>query len=191
MQPPQYGFGRLPNPPRLPPPPAASSSRPFLMLLLVFACIGAGALFAWGRWEHGQRTRLAQVNRQVQDAYVFVLAKKSDVVSFLTDPRTRLFRLAGKGPASGLKAVVAWQEETRSGLLVADRMWLPPDGSHYVLWRTTEDQTFRQMIDLRPQSGLTIREFTDRGPATNTAGFVISIEHATVPRPGQIVYEVR
>src|SRR5438874_13406229 len=112
-----------PHPPRQ----GEGSSRPFLVLLLVIACVVLGALLNWGIRQRLERASLSLRNERLENAYVVVLAKRSDLASFLTDPRTRLYRLQGRGPALGQSATVAWQEETHSGVLIGDRITPPAD----------------------------------------------------------------
>src|SRR5438445_12504958 len=112
MPPVPGGFDRTfyPRPPVPPTRPEGGSSRPFLYFLLILSCVALGFLLAWGVREHGERTRLTERNHEVEDAYVFVLAKRNDLATFLIDPRTHLYRLPGLSEASGRAVVVAWQE---------------------------------------------------------------------------------
>src|SRR5205814_1783170 len=116
------GFGRQAAPPSPPPPANSGSSRPFLFFLLIVTCAALGALLAWGIREHGERARLSVRNHGVEDAYVAVPANRNDLADFLTDQRTRLYRLAGRNEANGHMITVAWQEQTSTGMLVGDRV---------------------------------------------------------------------
>jgi hypothetical protein len=176
------------------------------MTLLVIACVVLGAMLAWGLRERGERTRLTARNREVEDAYVFVLAKRNDLAGFLTDPRTRLYRLTGAGRARGGSATIAWQDETRRGMLIGDRMPAPDDGETYVVWRTGDgDRAAAVLGAFRPDAGGTFYEFgagrrsgaTTMTTSTKAAGagggaFVITEETTATPvAPGEVVYETR
>lgn len=198
-------------PPPPPPPRMAPSGSPaaYFMTLLVIACVVLGAMLAWGLRERGERARLTVRNKQVEDAYVFVLAKRNDLASFLTDPRTRLYRLTGTGRARGGSATVAWQDETRRGLLIGERMPMPDDGGRYVVWRrgAADGAASKALGAFRPDAGGTFYEFgSSKRAATATAAtdaasaevgggggsFVITEEKGASPdAPGEVVYETR
>ena len=178
-----------PLPPR--PQQAAGSSRPFLVLLLIIACVLLGALLAWGMREHGERTRLSARNHDVEDAYVFVLAKRSSLASFLTDPRTHLYRLAPLHSASG-SVTVAWQEETHAGLLIGDRLPQPDDHQRYALWHVDSAGKVQHATDFRPDPGGTYADFHLAAPSGTTAGFRISQEtNPNAQQPGEILFDAR
>jgi len=189
--PPHYtGMPPLPPPPHRPP-QSTGSSRPFLVLLLIVACVVLGVLLAWGIREHGERTRLSARNHDVEDAYVFVLAKRSNLASFLTDPRTHLYRLAPSPAASG-SITIAWQEETHAGLLIGDRLTQPEDRQHYALWHVDDAGHLQHAVDFRPDPGGTYADFHLADPSDRTAGFRISLEtDPSAPQPHEIVYETR
>lgn len=182
--------------PPLPPPSqrhgqSTGSSRPFLVLLLIIACVVLGVLLAWGMREHGERARLSARNHDVEDAYVFVLAKRSNLATFLTDPRTRLYRLAPSHAASG-SITIAWQEETRAGLLIGDRLAQPQDRQHYAVWHVDATGKPQHAVDFRPEPGGTYAEFHLATPSDKTAGFRISLETgASAGKPNEFIYETR
>jgi hypothetical protein len=182
--------------PPLPPPPqrpgqSTGSSRPFLVLLLIIACVVLGVLLAWGMREHGERARLSARNHDVEDAYVFVLAKRSNLATFLTDPRTRLYRLAVLHATSG-SVTIAWQEETHAGLLIGDRLAQPEDRQHYAVWHVDSAGKVQHAADFRPEPGGTYAEFHLAAPSDKTAGFRISLEtDASARQPSDIIYETR
>jgi hypothetical protein len=183
-----------PYPPRPPLQQQSGSSRPFLVLLLIIACVILGVLLAWGLREHGERTRLSARNHDVEDAYVFVLAKRSDMATFLTDPRTRLYRLATHHTASAGSVTIAWQEETHSGFLIGDRLPQPADDQRYAIWHVDTAGKVQHAADFRPDPGGTYAQFHLAGPAATdaTAGFRISLEtDPNARQPGDIVYESR
>jgi hypothetical protein len=188
------GFGRPPYMPPLPPtrpaPPApggGGSSRPFLMLLLIIACLSLGVLLAWGIRERGERARLSQRNGELNDAYVRVLAKRGDLASFLTDQKTRLYRLSGRGEASGRSITVAWQEETHSGVLIGDRMPLIDARARYALWHVDPSQGSTAAGTFRPEPAGTFYDFRLTAPVQGTAGFRVSVEtDPSATRPGRV-----
>ena len=190
------GFGRQATPPPPPPPPNSGSSRPFLFFLLIVACAGLGALLSWGIREHGERARLSIRNHEVEDAYVAVLAKRNDLADFLTDQRTRLYRLAGHNEANGLTITVAWQEETNTGMLVGDRVPALADHTRYVLWRldALQQQALR-CGEFHPDPGGTYFKFPatpaqQAQQATGASGFLVSVESDPRPsKPSRIVYQ--
>lgn len=188
------GFGRPPYLPPLPPQPPApgggGSSRPFLMMLLILACLVLGVLLAWGIRERGERARLSQRNGELADANVRVLAKRSDLASFLTDQKTRLYRLAGHGDASGRSVTVAWREDIQSGVLIGDRMPLPGDDATYTLWHVDAAHAATRAGAFRPDPAGTFYDFRVTGPTRGTAGFKVSIEtDPNAAQPGRIGYE--
>jgi hypothetical protein len=167
-------------------------------MLLIVACVCLGVLLNWGVRERNARTALFQRNADVEKSYVFVLAKRNDLATFLTDPRTKLFRLPGRNEAVGTSLTVAWQEETRTGVLVGQRMPTPPDDRTFALWRfgPSHDPTPCGAFGFNP--GGTYYDFRAAdGEGTNeapsgTAGFVVSLEPRGAPlpnRPGHVVYE--
>jgi hypothetical protein len=186
-----YGGGFSP-PPHRPQSPrqGEGSSRPFLVLLLVIACVVLGALLNWGIRERLQRASLSVRNERLENAYVVVLAKRSDLANFLTDPRTRLYRLHGSGPAFGQSATVAWQEETHSGVLIADRIAPPADLQLYVLWHMDAKDQTDSAGAFRPDPAGTYYDFHLVGSAQGTSGFRVSLESDANPhKHGPIVFE--
>jgi hypothetical protein len=181
-----------PHPQRPPHQPSGGSSKPFLVLLLIIACVILGVLLAWGLREHGERNRLSARNHDVEDAYVFVLAKRSDLASFLTDPRTHLYRLTSRHGSAG-SITIAWQEENHNGLLIGDRIPQPADNQHYAIWHVDTAGKTQHAADFRPDPAGTYAEFHIAGPASATAGFRISLEADSSAREpaGDIVYETR
>jgi hypothetical protein len=187
------GYGQMAPPPPTPPRRGDSeSSRPFLIFLLIIACVGVGALLAWGIKEHSERTRLSQRNLEVEKSYVIVLAKRSDLASFLTDRRTKLFHLNGLGEDRGKFATVAWQEETRTGILIADKVAPLPEHEIYAMWHVAADRKPALCGGFQPDPTGTIYDFRCIDPSQGTSGFLISIEpDANAKKPSQIVYETR
>jgi hypothetical protein len=190
------GFGRQPAPPP-PPQPDPGSSRPFLFFLLIIACAALGVLLAWGIREHGERARLSVRNHEVEDAYVAVLAKRNDLADFLTDQRTRLYRLVGHNEANGHAITVAWQEQTNTGMLVGDRVPPLADHTSYVLWRLNALREALRCGDFHPDPAGTYLRFpttpAERAPEpANTSGFLVSVESDPSPSaPGRIVYQTQ
>jgi hypothetical protein len=186
------GFGRVPPPPPIPPRGDSGNSKPFLVLLLIIACVGAGALLAWGLKEHDERARFYERSLAIEKSYVVVLANRTDLASFLTDQRTRLFRLTGRGEATGRSATIAWQEETHSGILIADRVAPPPDHAAYLMWHLDANQRPSPCGSFKPDPTGTFYDFRDLAPDQDTGGFVISLEsNSNITKPSQIVYETR
>jgi hypothetical protein len=174
-------------------------SRGFLVVLLVLACVGGGGLLAWGLKEREARARLTERNRRAEDAYTFVLAKRNDLASFLVDPRTKLFRLEGRGDSQGKPLTIAWQEQTNSGVLVGDSMPLPGDGMGYVVWLLPGGGGGRAVRCegrlggaglFRPEAGMTCFEFRalDVG-AGAVEGFRVTQEQSSKGAGGPVVYE--
>lgn len=179
----------MPLPPR-PPRESDGSSRPFLLLLLVLACVVLGAVLSWGIHERTQRAVLSVRNEKLANAYTVVLAKRSDLASFLTDRRTHLYRLAGKGAALGQWATVAWQQETGRGVLMAERVPAVEEGRTYVLWQMDKGQKLRRCGAFQEEASGTFYDFDLKGPVDSTAGFRVSVEaNSDVDKPGKIVYE--
>jgi hypothetical protein len=165
-------------------------------MLLFIACLALGVLLAWGLKERGRRAVLSARNHDIEDAYVAVLAKRGDLASFLTDPRTRLYRLSGRGVAGGRAVTVAWQEETRTGMLIGDRVPAAPDDRTYVMWHLDQKRDALSCGALRPDPGGTFYEFhlgaAGSAAADGTSGFVLSLETGGDARtPGAIAYETR
>jgi hypothetical protein len=188
--------------PPMPPPPrrettpsSGGSSRPFLLMLLAIACLLLGALLAWGMGQRGERARLSVRNVELANAYVAVLAKRDDLAGILTDPRTRLYTLQGRNAAAGLAVTVAWQEQTHTGVLVGDRMPLPPDDRAYTLWRVDAGQSKpTPAVTFRPDSARTIQEFhVTSSEGAGSGGFRVSVEKGPQPKgppaPADVVYE--
>lgn len=195
----EYGLPQFPGAygrvlPVPPPPPQRSpgASRPFLVLLLIIACIALGALLSWGMKEHGERARLSARNYKVENAYIAVLAKRNDLASFLTDQRTRLYRLMGQGEGSGRFVTVAWQQETRTGLLIGDRV--PPISGNetYAMWYIDSSQHAVACGVFQPEAAGTFYEFHVPESVEGTAGFMVSVEpDLNAQKPGRIAYETR
>jgi hypothetical protein len=163
------------------------------MFLLILTCAALGALLAWGIREHGERARLSARNHEVENSYVFVLAKRNTLASFLTDPRTHLYRLAGRNEAAGREVTVAWQAETSTGVLIGDRMPLPPDDAMYALWHVGTNGQVAPVGTFRPDAAGTFHDFRlNDPPADGTGGFRVTVETDRNPRaPGQTIYESR
>jgi hypothetical protein len=149
-------------------------------------------MLAWGMREHGQRTVLTARNHDVEDAYVAVLAKRGDLASFLTDPRTRLYRLAGRGFAAGRGVTIAWQDETQAGILIGERIPSPGDDRTYVVWRLDPKRDPVPCGAFRADPAGTFYEFRAPGSGDRAAGFLLTVEHdRSARKPGDIAYETR
>ena len=196
------GFGR---PPPVPPPPpsmsppvplrrdAGGTSKPFLVMLLIISCVAVGALLNWGLRQRSERARLFERNIEVEQSYVTVLAKRNDLVSFLTDPRTQLYRLAGAARAGGRAVTVAWRADRGTGVLIGEEMPVPADGHTYALWHTDGARQATLCGAFRPEPGVTYYNFTAPAAAGKpTAGFRVSDEATLNPNsPGAVLYETR
>ena len=193
-----------PHTPPPPPPPArgegGGASRPFLFCLLILACVGLGALLNWAVREHHARTSLAQANVEISKSYTVVLANRNDLASFLTDERTKLYRLAGRDDAAGRSVTVAWQEQSRTGILIGDRMPVAPDGRVFAMWHLEADGRPTLCGTFLTEATGTFHNF--RAPlaanATSdagTSGFRVTLEPETernLRQPtGPVVYETR
>ena len=163
--------------------PEPRTTRAFPVALLCIACITLGAVLAWGFKERGERARLTERNRKVEDAYTFVLAKRNDLANFLTDPATRMIRLEGRAAARGQALTIAWKDDKQTGVLIADSMPLPGDGAGYVIWVVpTAGQPLR--CDSRmgaaalfsPEPGVTSFEFRALGLRAKAEGFIVTEE---------------
>jgi hypothetical protein len=190
-------------PPSPPPPPATPStdrgaSRPYLFALLILACVGLGALLNWAVREHQARSALAYANVEIRKSYTVVLAKRNDLASFLTDERTRLYRLTGHNEAAGRSVTVAWQEQTRTGILIGDNMPLAPDGQAFAMWRLGPVRQPTACGTFQSDPAGTYYDF--RAPSvtasadTPAAGFLVSLEsdsELSPSAPGHVVYETR
>jgi Anti-sigma-K factor rskA len=183
-------FRPMPRP--RPPQRGSESSRPFLVFLLILACVGTGALWAWGLREHNERARLFERNLEVEKSYVVVLAKRSDLAGFLTDQRTHFFHLVGRSEANGQVATVAWQEESHTGFLVADKVAPLSDHEIYAMWHLDGDHKPALCGGFQPDPTGTIYDFQCPDPSQGTGGFLISIEpDRNAKAPSRIVYETR
>lgn len=190
------GFGSRPPPVPTPPVMAGGASRQFLYALLIIACVGLGVLLNWAAREHRARTALSNANVEIRQSYTVVLAKRNDLASFLTDPRTRLYRLTGRDEAAGRSVTVAWQEQTRSGILIGDRMPVAPDGQSFVMWHLNSARQATAGGTFRSDAAGTYYDFrVPTGSAdAGTAGFLVSLENDgehELTKPGHVVYEVR
>jgi hypothetical protein len=193
------GFGRPPAPVQPPPPPlpprreSGGASKPFLVTLLLVACVCLGALLNWGLRQRAERARLFERNIEVEQSYVTVLAKRNDLASLLTDPRTHLFRLTGVGVASGRSATVAWQQETQSGVLIGDEVPLPGDDRRYALWVVDGNDRATACGTFRPEAGVTYYDFRATGAGGEVKGFRVTEESDARPAApgGAMVYETR
>lgn len=185
------GFERRPPTPR-PPLRDTGSSKPFLVFLLIVACIALGALLAWGMREHTERARLFERNLEIENSYTVVLAKRGDLASFLTSAKTQFYRLEGRGEANGHTATIAWQEETHTGWLIADKVAPLPDQETYAMWHVDGEKSSAMCGGFKADPTGTIYEFRSIDPSQSTAGFLISIEpDKNVKKPSRIVYETR
>jgi hypothetical protein len=204
------GFGR-PTPPQAgppvqyPPPQYSSThreggtSKPFLVTLLFIACVVLGALLNWGLKQRSERARLFERNIEVEQSYVTVLAKRNDLASFLTDPRTRLYRLGGGAQAGGKSVTVAWQQATGTGVLIGDDVPLPSDRHVYALWQLDGGARATLCGTFRPEPGVTFYDFhspAEAGAGSEPGGFRVTDEtdgRPQAPRPGGggAVYETR
>jgi len=209
------GFGRPTPPPgqvgppfQQPPyrPPAeyasgsrrdGGTSRPFLITLLFIACVVLGALLNWGMRQRSERARLFERNIEVEQSYVTVLAKRNDLASFLTDPRTRLYRLAGAAHAGGKRITVAWQQATGSGVLIGEDVPLPSDKHVYALWQVEGDAPPALCGTFRPEPGVTLYPFhgssASSAAGSESGGFRVTDETDASPKApqGGAVYETR
>jgi len=163
--------------------PQPRATRAFPVALLCIACITLGVVLAWAFKERGERARLSERNRKVEDAYTFVLAKRNDLANFLTDPATRLIRLEGRGAARGQFLTIAWKDDKQTGVLIADSMPLPPDGAGYVIWVIpTSGQPVRCDSRVgaaglfRPEPAVTSFEFRALDLATKAQSFMVTEE---------------
>ena len=202
MSPFDAGFGNRPvqvQPPPTRPGPEGGASRQFLYALLIIACVGLGVLLNWAAREHRARTALSNANVEIRQSYTFVLAKRNDLASFLTDPRTRLYRLTGRDEAAGRSVTVAWQEQTRSGILIGERVPPAPDGQSFAIWHLNSAQQATPGGTFRSDAAGTYYDFRAPGGSTSadaagTAGFLVSLENDgehEPTQPGHVVYEVR
>jgi hypothetical protein len=173
-----------------PPQPQGGSAGPFLVLLLILACLALGIVLAWGVHERSQRAALSARNEKLANAYVVVLAKRSDLVGFLTDPRTHLYHLAGQGPALGQSVTVAWQQSTGHGLLMGEHVPTLQAGRSYVLWQLDKSDHPTRCGAFQEDVTGTFYEFTLRQSVQSTAGFRVTVEpNSDIDKPGRIVYE--
>lgn len=187
-----YG-GFTPNPSSAPPEqPRHGSSKAFLYFLLILVCGGLGALLNWGVREHQTRKALAADNLKVRKDYTFVLAKRNDLASFLTHEKTRLFRLGGRQEANGTSVTVAWQEETRTGILIGDRIPIAPEGQAFALWRLGPDRQPSAAGTFLSEPAGTYHDFRVPTAQADTTGFLVTLEADSEhdPKaPGRTVYE--
>jgi hypothetical protein len=179
----------MPPSPRLPE-SRGGSSGPFLVLLLILACLVLGVVLAWGVHERTQRAVLSARNEKLANAYVIVLAKRSDLVSFLTDPRTHLYHLAGNGAALGQSVTVAWQQATGRGVLMGEHVPALETGRAYVLWHLDKASRPTRCGAFQEDVTGTFYEFALKQPTDSTAGFQVSVEaNSDVDKPSRIVYD--
>lgn len=175
------------------------ASKPFLITLLFVACVVLGALLNWGLRQRSERARLFERNIEVEQSYVTVLAKRNDLASFLTDPRTRFYRLAGGAHAGGKAVTVAWQQATGMGVLIGEDVPLPSDGHVYALWQVDGDARATLSGTFRPEPGVTLYHFQSGAAAsaagTDPGGFKVTDETDARPQApklgGAAAYETR
>jgi hypothetical protein len=161
-------------------------------MLLVIACVCLGALLNWGLRQRAERARLFERNIEVEQSYVTVLAKRNDLASFLTDPRTRLYRLGGSAQASGRALTVAWQPETQLGVLIGDEVPVPADKHQYALWEVDGNDRATLCGTFRPEGGVTYYNFRATGGAEAKRFRVTDEMDARPAAPGgAMVYETR
>jgi hypothetical protein len=143
--------------------------------------------------QRAERVRLFERNIEVEQSYVTVLAKRNDLASFLTDPRTHLYRLTGVGVASGRSATVAWQQETHSGVLIGDEIPLPAEGRQYAMWVVDGNDRATACGTFRPGAGVTYYDFRANGGGGEAKGFRVTEEADGRPAApgGAAVYEAR
>jgi hypothetical protein len=167
------------------------------MMLLIITCVVLGVLLNWGMRQRSERARLFERNIEVEQSYVSVLAKRNDLASFLTDPRTRLYRLAGGAQAGGKSVTVAWQQATGLGVLIGEDVPRPSDGHVYALWQLDGDARAVLCGTFRPEPGVTFYDFHSPardGAGSEPGGFRVTDEtdvRPQAPRPGAAVYETR
>jgi hypothetical protein len=162
----------------------------FLLMLLILACVVLGAVLSWGIHERTERAVLSVRNEKLANAYIVVLAKRSDLASILTDQRTHLYRLRGEGTALGQWATVAWQAETGRGVVLGEHVPAIAEGRYYVLWHVDQNQKLVKCGWFREDVTGTFYDFGLRESVASTAGFRVSVEsNSDVDKPGQIVYE--
>jgi hypothetical protein len=191
----EFGMGQFPDYVRTPQsaPPVrqdSGSSKPFLVLLLILSCVLLGALLSWGIHERFERAVLSVRNEKLANAYTVVLAKRSDLAGFLTDHRTKLYRLKGRGKALGQSVTIAWQEETGRGLLLGEHVPAIADGQVYAVWHVDQKNHVVRGGTFREDPAGTFYDFRVIGSSEGTQGFRVSLEsNSNVDKPGEIVYE--
>jgi hypothetical protein len=85
---------------------------------LVFACLAIGFCMSWGTYEmHGRLSETNQARAFRHDLDI-VVSRQSDLGWLLSDPRTKLIRLAPVGDHSPVRAAsVAWNESMQRGAI--------------------------------------------------------------------------
>jgi hypothetical protein len=88
---------------------------------LIAACLALGFAMSWGAYEVRQRLAEEQSAADVRHDLDVLVGQQSDLGHLLADPRTRLARLAPADGGSPVRfADIAWNNETRSGVLFCD-----------------------------------------------------------------------
>jgi hypothetical protein len=156
--------------------------------------VGLGALLNWAIREHQARSALAYANVEIRKSYTVVLAKRNDLASFLTDERTRLYRLTGHNEAAGRSLTVAWQEQTRTGILIGDNMPLAAEGQAFVMWQLGPARQLIACGSFQSDPAGTYYDFRAPTATAPTAGFLVSLEsdsELSPKTPEHVVYETR
>src|SRR5580658_4548372 len=101
---------------------------------LILACLGLG--FAASAVEFERVAATAQRNRANTLAAVDSVyeGRLEDIGKFLSDPQTRLIRLAPSDDAGISSAVVAWNAAAQRGYLLCDDLPVLNSGNNYEMW---------------------------------------------------------
>jgi hypothetical protein len=101
---------------------------------LILACLGLG--FAASAVEYERVAATAQRNRADTLAAMDSVheGRLEDVGKFLSNPQTRLIRLAPSDDAAVSSAVIAWNSAEQRGYLFCDELPVLDTGERYELW---------------------------------------------------------
>jgi anti-sigma-K factor RskA len=121
---------------------AARHERPWLPRLrwgFGAGLVAAGLLILLSWNLISTQKKLDQISGQL-DALRFELAKREEVIDFLTNPQTRLVSLAGLAANPSARGLLLWNPGSRTGILVATNLAALPPETVYELWAIAGNQ---------------------------------------------------
>ena len=150
---------------------------------------GGGALVAAGllvflSWNLvSTRKELAEVRGRI-DALQTDLAKREEVIGFLTNPQVRVVSLAGLPASPNARGLLLWNADRRAGLFLATGLAQVPADSIYELWAISGNEPVPAGLFALDQQGRALLKLPVL-PADKTFDkFAVTVEPAGgVPKP--------